>query len=64
MLNGPFVVFVNVPEIVEADEPEAIPVIVAEEGADHEYVVPVGTILPLPFVGVTVNDVPEQIVAV
>jgi hypothetical protein len=55
MLNGPFVVFVNVPEIEEADEPEAIPVIVAEEGADHEYVVPVGTIFPDPFVGDTVN---------
>ena len=61
MLNGPFVVFVNVPEIEEADEPEAIPVIVAEEGADHEYVVPVGTIFPEPFVGATVNVDPEQI---
>jgi hypothetical protein len=64
-LIGALVVFVSVPPIVDCAVPEAnpeIPVIAA--GADHEYVVPVGTMLPLPFVGATLNAAPEQIAAV
>ena len=52
--------FVNVPEILEAEVPAAVPVIPATVGADHVYDVPVGTIFPDPFVGLTVNGVPEQ----
>jgi hypothetical protein len=63
-LTGAFVVFTNVPEILLAAVPNAIPVIDAELGADHVYVVPVGTIFPLPLAGETVNDEPEQIAAV
>ena len=33
-------------------------------GVVHVYVVPLGTIFPLPFVGVTVKAIPEQMVGV
>ena len=56
--------FVKVPEIEAAFVPEAVPVIPATVGADQEYVVPVGTILPEPFVGASVNVDPEQLAAV
>ena len=54
---------VNVPVIDVADEPDAVPVIPVTDGADQAYVVPDGTI-SVPFVGVTVNEPPEQTVAV
>ena len=63
-LMAAFVVFVNVPEIELAFVPAAVPVIPVTEGADQEYVVPVGIKFPLPSVGDTVNVPPEQIVAV
>ena len=57
---GALVVFVNVPEIDVAPDPEAVPVIPTTEGADHEYVVPLGT-MSVPFEGVTVKVPSEQI---
>jgi hypothetical protein len=57
-------VFIKVPEIEAAFVPEPVPVIPANVGADQEYVVPVGTILPEPFVGASVNADPEQLAAV
>jgi hypothetical protein len=59
-----FVVLVSEPVIVAAELPEAVPVIPLTVGADHEYVVPVGTIFPVPFIGVILKDPAEQIVAV
>jgi hypothetical protein len=44
--------------------PATVPVIPVTEGADQEYVVPVGILLPAPLVGETVNVPAEQIVAV
>ena len=61
---GAEVEFVSVPPIVACAVPAAKPEIpVIAVGADQVYVVPVGTILPEPFVGATLNAVPEQIVA-
>jgi hypothetical protein len=54
------VVFVNVPEIELELVPVAKPEIPLVVGRDQEYVVPTGTIFPLPFDGDTVNGVPEQ----
>ena len=62
-LIGAFVVFVNVPEIDVAPDPAAVPVIPDTVGADHEYVVPAGT-MSVPFEGLTVKVSAEQIVAV
>jgi hypothetical protein len=59
-----FVVLVSEPVIVAAELPEEVPVIPLTVGADHEYVVPVGTIFPVPLVGAILNDPAEQIVAV
>ena len=56
--------FVNVPEISDEELPESVPVIPAIVGAVQVYIVPVGTIFPLPFDGDTVNGVPEQTVVV
>jgi hypothetical protein len=64
-LIAALVEFVSVPPTIVCAVPDAnpeIPVIAA--GADHEYVVPVGTIFPLPFVGATLNAAPEQMAAV
>jgi len=61
---GEFVVFVNVPEIELELVPVAKPEIPLVVGAAQVYVVPVGTIFPLPFDGDTVNGVPEQTVVV
>ena len=61
-VTGTFVVFVKVPEIELALVPEAVPVIPVAVGAVHVYDVPDGTMFPEPFVGVTVNGVPEQAV--
>jgi hypothetical protein len=58
------VVFVNVPEIELELVPVAKPEIPLVVGRDQEYVVPTGTIFPLPFDGDTVNGVPEQTVVV
>ena len=62
---APFVVFVNVPviEVTFAAE-AAVPVIPVTVGADQAYVTLLGTVLPPPFVGVTVKEEPEQISAV
>ena len=55
---------VNVPLIEDAFVPVDVPVIPTTDGADHEYNVPTGTVLPPPFDGVTLNVPPEHIVAV
>jgi hypothetical protein len=54
-------VFVSVPVIDVSFVPEAAPVIPETTGADQEYFVPLGKVLPEPSVGVTVNEFPEQI---
>ena len=59
-----FVILTNVPLIVDAFVPADVPVIPTTDGADHEYNVPTGTVLPPPFDGVTPNVPPEHIVAV
>ena len=62
---GAAVEFVSVPPMVACAVPAAkpeIPVIAA--GADQVYVVPVGTILPEPSVGATLNAIPEHTVSV
>ena len=56
--------FVNVPDITDAELPEAVPVIPVTVGAVHVYVVPTGTVFPPPSVGVTEKEEPEQIAAV
>ena len=61
---GAFVVFVNVPLIDDAFVPDANPVIPVAVGADHVYLVPLGTISPPKLEGVTVNVPPEQMVDV
>ena len=62
---GALVVLVNVPDTEAAADPAAIPVMVAEVGADQAYVVPAGIIVAVGLlVGVTVNVPPSQIVAV
>ena len=60
---GAFVVFSNVFEMFDSFEPASVPVIPVTLGADHEYVVPDGT-LSVPSTGVTVNISPEQITSV
>jgi hypothetical protein len=56
-LIAAFVVFVNVPviEVTFAAE-AAVPVIPVTVGADQAYVMLLGTVLPPPFVGVTVKE--------
>ena len=50
--------------MLEALEPDTVPVIPVTDGADHVYVVPDGTMFPEPLAGATVNVEPEHIVAV
>ena len=57
-----FVVLVSEPVIVAAELPVAVPVIPLTVGADHEYVVPLGTMFPAPLAGVKVNEFEEQMV--
>ncbi len=54
--------FVSVPLIMLALFADKVPVIPETLGADHEYVVPVGTMFPAPLVGVKENEFEEQIV--
>jgi hypothetical protein len=63
-LIGAFVVFDKVPVIELTLLPAEVPVIPETDGAAQEYSVPAGTILPLPFEGVTSKEPLEQIVAV
>jgi hypothetical protein len=59
------VVLVRFPVIADAPEPAAPPdILPVTAGADHEYVVPEGTIPLVPFAGVTVKLVALQLVAV
>ena len=58
-----FVVFTNVPPILDAPLPSAVPVIPTTLGALQLYVVPAGTI-SVPFVGVTLKLPPLHIVDV
>jgi len=59
-LIAALVVLVKVPEIVEALDPAAVPLIPVTLGADQLYVVAVGTIPLIEFAGVTENPVPLQ----
>ena len=54
--------FVSAPLIMLALFADKVPVIPATLGADQVYVVLVGTIFPVPFVGAIEKEFEEQIV--
>jgi hypothetical protein len=63
-VTAPDVVLINVPLILLWLVPAAPPVNPVPDGVLQLYVVPAGTTLPPPFVGVTVNPTPLHTVAV